>query len=92
MSQPDPLDDLIDALQNLRDLKGVDPVEGFRRCPDLVTYAMAAIKATRGMFAREATDRARPDRLTQDQLATELGLSRKAVTEAIATYRAYERP
>jgi DNA-binding MarR family transcriptional regulator len=83
-NRPDSLAQLIQALTALPDL---DDVERIRAYPILIDDAKRVLSAERAADILKATDRANPNRISQVDLAAQLGLSRTAVTAAIKQAR-----
>ena len=81
MDQPTTIAELVEELTALPDL---DPIARARRCPALIDAAKAVLAQERAAAMRTALDRTRPGWVTQDQLATDLGVSRTAITKVLA--------
>lgn len=83
--QPATLDELIQALTALPNL---DPVERIRAYPELIDAAKRVLAAERAADILKTTDRANPNRISQVDLAAQLGVTRTVVTDAIKQARA----
>lgn len=84
-NRPDSLAELIQALTALPDL---DPIERARTLPGLIDATKTVLAGERIHAIFEATDRANPNRVSQVDLAAQLGVSRTVITDAIKQARA----
>lgn len=83
--QPATLDELIQALTALPSLDDVDRIRAY---PILIDAAKSVLSTERAVDIQKATDRANPDRISQVDLAAQLGVSRTVITDAIKQARA----
>jgi hypothetical protein len=84
-NRPDTLAELIQALTALPDL---DDVERIRAYPALIDAAKSVLSAERAADIQKVTDKANPNRISQVELAAQLGVSRTVITDAIKQARA----
>lgn len=84
--RPANLHELIQALTNLPNL---DPVERARVLPGLIDVSKTVLAHLRADAMLAATTG--PNRITQVELANQLGVTRTVVTDAIKQARAYRK-
>lgn len=84
-NRPANLDELIQALTNLPNL---DDVERIRAYPELIDATKKVLSTERAADIHKVTDKANPNRISQVDLAAQLGVTRTVVTEAIKQARA----
>lgn len=79
---------LNELIQALTDLPHLEPVERIRTYPELIDAAKSVLSAQRAADILKTTDRANPNRISQVDLAAQLGVTRTVVTDAIKQARA----